>query len=112
MPTENSLVILLLFNLKTVFLSTSKVSFRSFFNNVKGRLLFIFSINGNINTSYIIPIAMGLGAVIITILQTIMFARRYTKYDTLDYLNDLFYICKWYVSYKDRNKPKQEQPQN
>ena len=69
-------------------------------------ILFVFSINGVINTSYIIPIAFGLGAVLITILQTIMFAKRYTKYDTLDFLNDLFYICKWYVSYKERNKPK------
>lgn len=72
-------------------------------------ILFVFSINGQINTSYIIPIAFGLGAVIITILQTVMFAKRYTKYDTLDYLNDLFYICKWYVSYKERTKPKPQE---
>ena len=72
-------------------------------------ILFVFSINGIINTAYIIPIAFGLGAVLITILQTIMFAKKYTKYDTLDYLNDLFYICKWYVSYKASIKTK-EQP--
>jgi len=67
-------------------------------------ILFVFSINGFINTSYIVPISLGLFAVLITILQTVIFAKRYTRNDTIEYLNDLFYICKWYVSYKDKNK--------
>jgi len=67
-------------------------------------ILFVFSITGEINNSYIVPIATGLIAVIITILQTVIFAKRYTKNDTIDYLNDLFYICKWYVSFQSIKK--------
>ena len=68
-------------------------------------ILFVFSITGEINKSYIVPIAFGMFAVLITILQTIVFARRYTRTDTLEYLNDLFYICKWYVSFKTKHTP-------
>lgn len=67
-------------------------------------IIFVFSITGQINSSYIVPISLGLVAVIITILQTIIFSKRYTKNDTIDYLNDLFYICKWYVSFKLKDK--------
>jgi hypothetical protein len=58
----------------------------------------------------------GFSAVIITILQTILFARKYAKNDTLEYLGDLFYICKWYVSFRTNNpakpleQPKKDQP--
>lgn len=65
-------------------------------------ILFVFSITGEINNSYIVPIALGLIAVLITILQTIIFAKRYTKNDTISYINDLFYIVRWYVSFTSK----------